>query len=78
MAKTELRLAAHGILPNVLVIELWYEGRLIGTVYGAEGPGFRLMTGGHPELAFAEAVADGVSEVRVAIGNLPAAPRRDP
>jgi hypothetical protein len=30
--KTELRLTPHSILPGRTVIELWYNGHLIGTI----------------------------------------------
>jgi len=42
--KTELRLTPHSILPGRTVIELWYNGHLIGTIAGANGPGVRVVT----------------------------------
>lgn len=43
--KTELRLAAHQILPGQNVIEIWWNGRMIGQVTGAnDGPGVRVLS----------------------------------
>lgn len=45
--KTEIRLAEHSELAGAAVIELWYDGRLIGAVYGADGPGVRVISKHH-------------------------------
>jgi hypothetical protein len=42
--KTELRLAAHLIVPGAVVVEVWYAGALIATVAGADGPGVRIIS----------------------------------
>ncbi len=42
--KTELKLAPHSVIPDQQCVELWYDGQLIGTVYGAIGPGVKLIT----------------------------------
>ncbi len=44
MNKTELRLKPHNLLPGVNVAEVWYDGALIGTVVGADGPGVRIIS----------------------------------
>jgi len=57
MTKSNLRLGTHQILPENQMIEVWYEGILIASVYGADGPGVRVITkfpldiirGGHGE-----------------------------
>lgn len=70
--KTELRLAPHGVLPGEQVIELWYAGQFIGTVYGADGPGLRLMTRGKPGVMFEPGAPDGVRMLQIIITDLPA------
>lgn len=42
--KTELKLVDHDILPGHKVVELWHEGKVIGKIYGSDGPGIRLIT----------------------------------
>lgn len=42
--KTELRLARHTQLPDANVIEIWWAGKLIGQVTGADGPGVRVLS----------------------------------
>lgn len=42
--KAELRLSDHSQLPGEKVIEIWYGGRMIGTVTGADGPGVRILS----------------------------------
>lgn len=42
--KTELRLQPHTVLPVKYVVEIWYDGKLIGTVTGADGPGVRIVS----------------------------------
>jgi hypothetical protein len=42
--KTELRLAQHSLTPGHTMVELWYGGKLIGAVYGADGPGVRVVS----------------------------------
>jgi hypothetical protein len=63
--KTELRLAPHSVLPGQNVIEIVWNGRLVGTVTGSDTtPGVRVISkynkkvhvmnsgleGEHPEL----------------------------
>lgn len=40
--KTELRLRPGS---NQVVVELWHDGDLIGTITGAYGPGVRIISG---------------------------------
>lgn len=42
--KTELKVKPHNIIPNTNVFEVWYDGALIATVAGADGPGLRVIT----------------------------------
>ena len=42
--KTELLIKDHDVLPGAKVVELWYDGKLIGCVYGADGPGVRVVS----------------------------------
>jgi hypothetical protein len=42
--KTELRLTPCNILIGALVVDLWHDGQLIGTITGADGPGVRIVT----------------------------------
>lgn len=40
--KTELRPAKHLVVPGQVVIEIWHNGKFIGTVSGSDGPGVRI------------------------------------
>ena len=42
--KTILHLAPHSVVPGATIVELWHDGRLIGTVAGADGPGVRIVS----------------------------------
>jgi hypothetical protein len=42
--KAELRLSTHATLPDGHVIEVWYGGEFIAAVYGADGPGVRVIS----------------------------------
>jgi hypothetical protein len=44
MPKSELVVKSHGILSGEAVIEVWYEEELVATVYGADGPGVRVIS----------------------------------
>ncbi len=56
--KTELRLAAHAIIPGQHVVEIWH-GQFIGEVTGADGPGVRVISK-HPLMSSHD---DGMPEV---------------
>lgn len=43
MDKAVLKLAHHRHLPG-RAIEVWWQGHLVGCVYGADGPGIRFVT----------------------------------
>lgn len=45
--KTELRIAPHEVMPGHMVIEAWYDGRLVCTVTGRDGPGLRVISKHH-------------------------------
>lgn len=42
--KTELRAKPHSIFPDHYVVELWCDGKMIGLVAGADGPGIRIIS----------------------------------
>jgi hypothetical protein len=42
--KTEIRVREHTVLPGQQIVELWYDGELIGQVCGADGPGARVLS----------------------------------
>lgn len=42
--KSELRPRPHHLLPGVTVVEVWWRGRFIAEVTGADGPGVRVIS----------------------------------
>lgn len=46
--KAELKLMPHDVLKEPFrkhnCVEVWWQGKLIGMVYGADGPGIRFMS----------------------------------
>jgi len=42
--KSNFKIADHKLLPDQQTIEVWYEGKLVAAVYGADGPGIRVIT----------------------------------
>ena len=42
--KAQLRLDPHCFLTGQTVIEVWYDGQMVGTIYGADGPGVRFIS----------------------------------
>lgn len=42
--KSNLKVVDHKLLPDQQIIEVWYEEKLVATVYGADGPGIRVIT----------------------------------
>jgi hypothetical protein len=42
--KSELRLAEHASIHGAVVVEVWYGGEFIASVYGADGPGVRVIS----------------------------------
>lgn len=44
MPKSQLRLKPHNYLPGEQLIEIWWDGKFIGTVTGADGPGIRVIS----------------------------------
>ncbi len=44
MAKSELKVDAHLVTREHQAVEVWYEGKMIATVYGADGPGVRVIS----------------------------------
>jgi hypothetical protein len=44
LARTELRLMPHTDRPGEVAAEVWYDGKFIATVVGADGPRVRVMS----------------------------------
>jgi hypothetical protein len=44
MPKSELKIVPHYIHPEQNVVEVWYEEKLVATVYGSDGPGVRVIS----------------------------------
>ena len=65
--KTELRVKAHSILPGQQVIEIWHDGKFIGTVAGAPGPGVRVITKHPMEATTAPDDGSGVNVIEIKI-----------
>jgi len=42
--KTELKLAEHSTIPRAQVVEIWWNGRMVGQITGADGPGVRVIS----------------------------------
>jgi len=42
--KAELRPGVHTALGQQVAVEVWWEGKMIGVVYGADGPGIRFCS----------------------------------
>jgi hypothetical protein len=57
--KTELRLSPHALIAGQQVVEIWHDGKFIGEVTGADGPGVRVISK-HPLMSSHE---DGMPEV---------------
>jgi hypothetical protein len=72
--KTELRLTPHSILPGRTVIELWYDGQLIGTIAGANGPGVRVVTKDTIKAKAAPDDGSGINLLEVGITPAPSRP----
>jgi hypothetical protein len=44
LEKSNLKLSEHSLLPDKQIVEVWYEGRMVAAVYGADGPGVRVIS----------------------------------
>jgi hypothetical protein len=44
MTKSNLKIRDHALYPDQQTIEVWYEGKFVAAVYGADGPGVRVIT----------------------------------
>ena len=42
--KTELKFGPHFINAGESMVEVWYGDRFIASIYGADGPGIRLIS----------------------------------
>lgn len=69
MEKSKLKPKPHVLIPDQEAVEVWYKDILIASVYGADGPGVRVISkypmdivrGGHGSLF-------GSIEVRMEVG----------
>lgn len=66
--KAELRARPHSTRPGHLTFEVWYDGKLIGSVYGADGPGIRFISK-HPK-RYAEMPLALAAELHVDTGRI--------
>ena len=67
--KAKLRLKPHGILRGAQIIEVVWNGRLVCTVAGADGPGVRIISKYIPDtgamsIDHPEPGVPGVTEIR--------------
>lgn len=44
MEKSKLKLKPHALIEDQEAMEVWHEGTLVATVYGADGPGVRVLS----------------------------------
>lgn len=44
MQKSKLKVDPHHLLADDQVVEVWHEDELVATVYGADGPGVRIIS----------------------------------
>lgn len=65
MAKSQLKLMPHGIIPDQNVIEVWHDEKLIGTLYGSDGPGVRVVSKYPMDIVRGGLIGVGVMEVRI-------------
>ena len=66
--KTQLKLADHSVLAGQKIIEIWHDGRFIGQVVGADGPGVRVITKHEIRVGMMKDDLAGLSMAEVTIG----------
>ena len=66
--KSELRVAKQQLVPGAVVVEVWHDGRFIGQVGDADGPGVEVLSK-HDLMTFAEPGQVSVIEVQIDSGN---------
>jgi len=42
--KAELRFVPHEVIHGQQVVEVWFDGKLVAAIYGADGPGVRVVS----------------------------------
>ena len=42
--KSKLKLDPHNLRAGDMTVEVWYKDELVAAVYGADGPGIRIVT----------------------------------
>jgi len=42
--KSELKIAKHSVIAGANIIEIWFDGKFVGQVTGADGPGIRVLS----------------------------------
>lgn len=76
MATTTLVPQKHSIKPDQTIVEVWHDGKLIGTVYGSEsGPGIRIISK-HTFSAGTKRDCSGTGELFVGIEEVPCPQRK--
>lgn len=68
MDKSTLRVKPHHLIEGAHVVEVWHGGEMVASVYGADGPGVRVVTkhnydifrGGEPGLNMIDVRIEGV------------------
>jgi len=78
--KAELRLKPHSVLPGANVIEVVWNGRLVCTIAGADGPGIRVISKYTPDTGSMSiepprAGIPGVVEIRFELPPVASLPR---
>ncbi len=65
--KSELRMQQHRVLRGAAAVEVWYEGRRIAAVYGADGPGVRIVSKYPASVDFDNSSTPGVTEIQLGV-----------
>jgi len=68
--KSKLKIEPHQMIAGETVIEVWYDGKFIATVTGADGPGVRVISKHPVRVRLADSPPPelaGVTEIRLVI-----------
>lgn len=63
--KTELRLGRHAVIADANVVEVWFDGKFIATVAGADGGGVRVISKHRMEVSSSSDGSIGVVEIKI-------------
>jgi hypothetical protein len=64
--KAELNPQDHDIIPDTKVVDVMWEGQRIATVYGADGPGVRIIS--HLPINIINRSGNGLNSVDLMLG----------